>query len=105
MINSGITSQGRIHGLQKGGSKVKYEAPKRGVNCLGGGIAAFDVFLDKTLEMVQFWDTHTLVLSEIGPNEINPKVRHATSYEFSVYNTDFWEEYGIRPCPVVLRIC
>ena len=46
-----------------------------------------------------------MVLSEIGPNEINPKFRHATSYEFSIYNTDFWEEYSLRPCPVLIRIC
>ena len=39
------------------------------------------------------------------PNVINPKFRHVTSYEFSVYNTDFREEYGLRPCPVLIRIC
>ena len=81
------------------------EGAKRGVNCFGGGGAAFDVFLDKTLEMVQFWDTHNLILSETGSNEINPKVRHATSYEFSIYNMDFGEEYGLWPCAVLIRIC
>ena len=33
---------------------------------------------------------------------INPKFRHATSY---VYNTDFWQEYGHGPCPILIRIC
>ena len=36
-----------------------------------------------------------MLLSELWPNVINPKFRHATSYEYSVYNTDFREEYGL----------
>ena len=30
-----------------------------------------------------------MVLTELRSNVINPKFRHATSYEFSVYNTYF----------------
>ena len=41
----------------------------------------------------------------LGPNVINPKFRHATSYEFSVYSTDFGEEYDLWPCPVLVQIC
>ena len=51
------------------------------------------------------WDTHNLVLSELGPNIINPKFRHTTSYELSVYNKDLGKEYGLRPYPVLIRIC
>ena len=69
-------------------------------DCLGGGgLVTFYVFLDKTLEMVQF-GTPIIWFS----NEINPKVRNATSYEFSAHNTDFWEEYGLLLCPVLIRI-
>ena len=50
-----------MQGLQKGGSKVMYKAPKaRSASEVGGGECGrgyppshpFDVFLDKTLEMV-----------------------------------------------------
>ena len=70
---------------------------------VGGGIPLPNhlTFLDKTV----FLDTHNLVLSELGPNVINPKFRHATSYELSVYNKKNWEEYGFRPCPVLIWIC
>ena len=81
------TRQGRIQGLKKGeGSNVMYEAAKEDTPSHtpyhpGGGVSfPFNVFLDKTLKMYE-------------------------SYEISVYNTDFWEEYGLRPCPVLIRIC
>ena len=74
-------------------------------DCLGGGGVRHLMFFRQNTSNGAILDTHNLVLSEIGPNEINPKVRNATSYEFSVHNTDFWEEYGLRPCPVLIRIC
>ena len=64
----------------------------------------FDVFRQNPSNGV-IWVIHNLVLSELGPSVINPNFRHATSYEFSVYNTDFGEEYGLWPCPVLIRIC
>ena len=75
-----------------------------GVTASGGGVRRLMFFRQNTWNGA-IWDTHNLVLSEVAPNKINPKVRNVTSYEFSVHNMDFWEEYGLRLCPVLIRIC
>ena len=91
-----------------------YEAPKArneahsasGVGVgLGGGIPLSTnlTYFRQNISNGVIWDTSDLVLSELGPNVINQKFRHETSYDFSLYNTNFGEEYGLRRCSVLIR--
>ena len=108
--SNGINS-GANPGFKQGGYKVIYEAPKarneawNASGCVCGEFPPsypFDVFFRQNKWNCVIWDTNNMVLIELGPNVIKRKFRHATSY---VYNTDFWEEYGLGPCPVLMRIC